>query len=388
MRSKGDRVRVAVIAPPWYRLPPWGYGGIELVVSLLVRALRARGDEVVVVGAEWSEPGTIELAPAAWEADLGRKYGPVRELTYLARVARVLRQQGPFDVIHDHSGFAGVLATTLMDIAPVVHTVHGSLGEPERTFYRALQGRADLVAISVAQRGSAPELPWHSTVHNAVDIDSLLTVPLGDKGGYLLCLARICPEKGQHVAIEVARRTGRRLVLAGKVDPSPEAQFYFQSAVAPHIDGSAVIYHRNVVGPEKSRLIARAAALLAPIAWAEPFGLSAVEAMASGTPAVSYARGAAIELIDDGVTGFAVKPDDVEAMMAAVLASASIDTQRCAQSARRRFNPARMAENYHRVYAEIAGRAVAKNRDSVIRPGASCGSWIGRTPAEEWPGPI
>jgi glycosyltransferase involved in cell wall biosynthesis len=370
MRSKGDRVRVAVIAPPWYRLPPWGYGGIELVVSLLVRALRARGDEVVVVGAEWSEPCTIKLAPAAWEADLGRKYGPVRELTYLARVARVLRQQGPFDVIHDHSGFAGVLATTLMDIAPVVHTVHGSLGEPERTFYRALQGRADLVAISVAQRGSAPELPWHSTVHNAVDIDSLLTVPLGDKGGYLLCLARICPEKGQHVAIEVARRTGRRLVLAGKVDPSPEAQSYFQSAVAPHIDGSAVIYHRNVFGREKSRLIARAAALLAPIAWAEPFGLSAVEAMASGTPAVSYARGAAIELIDDGVTGFAVKPDDVEAMTAAVLASASIDTQRCAQSARRRFNPARMAENYHRVYAEIAGRAVAKNRDSVIRPGA------------------
>lgn len=370
MLSRGDRLRVAVIAPPWYQLPPRGYGGIELVVSLLVRALSARGDEVVVVGAESSEPGTIQLAPAAWEADLGRKYGPVRELTYLARVATVLRQEGHFDVVHDHSGFAGLLASTLMDIAPVVHTVHGRLGEPERTFYRTLQGRADLVAISSAQRGCAPELPWRSTVHNAVDTDSLLTVSPGDKGGYLLCLARICPEKGQHVAIEVARRTGRRLVIAGKVDPAPEAQFYYQSKVAPHVDGSTVIYHRNVFGREKSRLIARATALLAPIAWAEPFGLSVVEAMASGTPAVSYARGAAFELIDEGVTGFAVKPDDVEAMIAAVLATAEIDTQRCAQTARRRFNPSRMAEKYHRVYSEVAGSARAKCRDGVRPRGA------------------
>ena len=370
MPSSGDRLRVAVIAPPWYRLPPRGYGGIELVVSLLVRALRARGDEVVVVGAESSEPGTIELAPAAWETDLGRRYGPVRELTYLARVSTVLRRQGPFDVVHDHSGFAGLLATILMDLAPVVHTVHGSLGEPERTFYRTLCGRADLVAISTAQRVSAPGLPWLSTVHNAVDTDSLFTVPPGDKGGYLLCLARICPEKGQHVAIEVARRTGHRLVLAGKVEPTPEAELYYQTAVAPHVDGSAVIYHRNVFGRAKSQLLARATALVAPIAWQEPFGLSVVEAMASGTPAVSYARGAAVELIENGVTGFAVKPDDVEAMTAAVLATAEIDPQRCAHTARRHFNPERMADKYHGVYSGIAGSAGTKYRNGVIPRGA------------------
>jgi glycosyltransferase involved in cell wall biosynthesis len=351
---RGDRLRVAVIAPPWYPLPPQGYGGIELVVSLLVRGLRARGDEVVVVGAESSAPGTVELAPAAWEADLGGKYGPVRELTYVSRVSALLRRTGPFDVIHDHSGFAGLVATTLMEIAPVVHTVHGALGEPERTFYRTMHDRADLVAISSAQRASAAELPWVSTVHNAVDTSSLLTVPPGDKEGYLLCLARICLEKGQHVAIKVARRTGHRLVLAGKVEPTPEGQLYYQTAVAPHVDGSGVVYRRNVAGREKSELLARASALLAPIAWEEPFGLSVVEAMASGTPAVSYGRGAAVELIDNGVTGFAVKPDDVEAMTAAVLATANIDSRRCADTARRRFNPDRMAEKYHRVYSEIA----------------------------------
>lgn len=353
-----DRLRVAVVAPPWYPVPPRGYGGIELVVSLLARGLRARGDEVVVAGAESSEPGTVELAPAAWEADLGGKYGPVRELTYVARVSALLRRAGPFDIIHDHSGFAGLVAATLMDIAPVVHTVHGVLSEPERTFYRTMHDRADLVAISSAQRASAPELPWVSTVHNAVDTSSLLTVPPGDKDGYLLCLARICPEKGQHIAIEVARRTGHRLVLAGKVEPTPAGQLYYHTAVAPHVDGSGVIYHRNVAGREKSELIARAYALVAPIAWAEPFGLSVVEAMASGTPAVSYARGAAVELIDNGVTGFTVKPDDVEAMTAAVLATADIDPRRCADTARRRFNPDRMAEKYHRVYSEIAARTV------------------------------
>ena len=352
----GDRLRVAIIAPPWYPLPPRGYGGVELVVSLLVRGLRARGDEVVVVGAECSAPGTVELAPAVWEADLGGKYGPVRELTYLARLSARLHRAAPFDVIHDHSGFAGLLATTLMGIAPVVHTVHGVLGEPERTFYRAMQDRAELVAISSAQRASAAELSWVSTIHNAVDTGSLLTVAPADKGGYLLCLARVCREKGQHVAIEVARRTGRRLVLAGKVEPTPEGDLYFQTAVAPHVDGFRVIYRRNVAGREKSELIARASALVAPIAWEEPFGLSVVEAMASGTPAVSYGRGAAAELIDDGVTGFAVRPDDVEAMAAAVLATANIDSRRCADIARRRFNPDRMAEKYHRVYSEIAAR--------------------------------
>lgn len=352
--ASGKRMRVAVIAPPWYSLPPRGYGGIELVVSLLVRGLRAGGDEVVVVGAESSEPGTIELAPAAWGADLGQRFGPVRELTYLARVSAVLRRQRPFDIIHDHSGFAGLLASTLMGIAPVVHTVHGALGEPERTFYRSLGGAVDLVAISTAQRASAPELPWLSTVHNAVDTDSLVTVPPGEKGGYLLCLSRVCQEKGQDVAIEVARRTGHRLVIAGKVEPTAAGGHFFQTAVAPFVDGSGVIYHCNVAGREKSELLARASALLAPIAWEEPFGLSVVEAMASGTPAVSYARGAAAELIDDGVTGFAVKPGDVEAMTAAVLATADIDSRRCADTARRRFNPNRMAEKYHRVYSEIA----------------------------------
>ena len=365
----GDRLSVAVIAPPRFPLRPQGYGGVDLAVSLLVRALRARGDQVVVVGTESSEPDTIELAPASWEADLGRMYGHVRGLTYLARVLTVLRRRGPFDVVHDHSGLGSLLASTLMDIAPVVHTVHGSLAEPERTFYRSVRG-ADLVAISWAQRVTAPELAWLSTVYNAVDPDSLLSLPPGYKGGYLLCLGRICPENGQHVAIEVARRTGKRLVLAGTVDPNPKAELYYRSAVAPYVDGSRVIFLGNVFGRERSQLIARAIALVAPIAWPEPFGFSVVEAMASGTPALSFARGAATELIDDGLTGFAVKPDDVDAMTAAVLASPGIDAECCAQIARRRFNPDRIAAEYHGLYSEIAGSARAKHHDGAIPAGA------------------
>jgi hypothetical protein len=108
--------RIAVVAPPWYPLPPHGYGGIELVVTLLVRELRARGHSVLVFGAEGSDLGTIACAPRGWGAHLGQLSGSARELTYLARVCRRLRSAGPLDVIHDHSGFAGLLTTSLLDV--------------------------------------------------------------------------------------------------------------------------------------------------------------------------------------------------------------------------------------------------------------------------------
>jgi glycosyltransferase involved in cell wall biosynthesis len=188
---------------------------------------------------------------------------------------------------------------------------------------------------------------------------------------YLLCLARICPDKGQHLAIEVARRTGLRLILAGKVEFTSQGRDYFHRQVSPAVDGDHVIHLANVSGHEKAWLLAHATALLAPIQWEEPFGLSVVEAMASGTPAISMARGAAPELIDEGLTGFLVH--DVDEMVAAVRRAGSIEPARCAALTRARFSPAVMADAYLRLYesveASLTGRRhpLTVGSDAVLR---------------------
>ena len=345
---------IAVVAPPWYPVPPDGYGGIELVVGLLCNAIRQAGHRVTLLAADGSEPDAIALAPRSWRADLGGPTERLRELTYATRVAGMLRQLGGIDVIHDHCGFSTLVAASVAGIAPVVHTVHGNIPEPYATFYSSVGRSVGFVSISAAQRQSMPELPWIGTVHNAVDVDALRVTP-DEKQPYLLCLARICPDKGQHVAIEVARRAGMRLILAGKVEAIPEATEYFERYIAPAVDGDRVVHVSNVAGEEKSRLLARAHALLAPLQWDEPFGLALVEAMASGTPVIAIARGAAPELIIEGVTGFLVR--DVEGMTAAVPLAAAVDPWACADATRARFRPSAMAASYLELYEEIMWNA-------------------------------
>jgi glycosyltransferase involved in cell wall biosynthesis len=349
------RRHIAMLAPPWYPVPPRGYGGIELVVSLLTEELRFRGHRVTLFAAAGSGHGAVVHAPASWSSDLGQRDERLRELTYAARIVESLRHLGAIDVVHDHVGFHTLLSVTQLADTPVVHTVHGPVTEAQNVFYTALMGRVGLVAISESQRRSAAELPWIGTVLNAVSVRHL-AVHVGDEDDpYLLCLARICADKGQHIAIEVARRTGMRLVLAGKVEATPESEEYYMTQVLPRIDGDRVVHRGNVVGQEKASLLAGATALLAPIQWEEPFGLSCVEAMASGTPAISMNRGAAPELIDDGFTGFLVR--DVDEMVTAVGRVGEIDPARCAAVARKRFSPVAMADGYLRMY-ERTGSSV------------------------------
>jgi glycosyltransferase involved in cell wall biosynthesis len=189
------------------------------------------------------------------------------------------------------------------------------------------------------------------TVYNAVDVARLRLAARDEKESYLVCLARISPDKGQHTAIEVARRTGRRLILAGKIEESARGREYFLEHVEPYVDGDRIRYLADVNALEKADLLARAHALLAPIDWPEPFGLSVAEAMVSGTPAISFALGAAPELIEHGRTGFVVS--DVNAMVEAVASSAEIDPLACASVARARFHPVVMADAYQRVYARV-----------------------------------
>jgi len=342
-----------MVAPPWYPVPPRGYGGIELVVHLLVRGLRRREHRVLLFAAEGSEHDAIVTAPGAWRHDLGGRDALLREVAYAGQVYRELRAAAPegVDIIHDHAGMVGLLTAELSGIAPAVHTVHGPLWEPQTTAYEGIVDRSRLVAISDAQRATAPHLNWIDTVHNAVDTSSLTIAGRDEKDPYLLVLARICADKGQHIAIEVARRVGMQLVLAGKIDASPEGVTYFHDHIEPALDGQNVIHIPNVAGLEKAQLLARAQALLAPITWPEPFGLSMVEAMASGTPCIAFNRGAAPELVDEGRTGFVV--GDVDGMVEAVSWITEIDPFACAKKARERFSPDAMVQGYLRVYQQM-----------------------------------
>ena len=332
-----------MIAPPWYPVPPRGYGGIENVVHLLTAGLRGRGHEVILYASEGSGHDAIELAPGGWDADLGRPGQTVRVATYLSRVHDHLAHL-TVDVIHDHNESAGIAMAAGRTGAPTVATIHSNLAEPELTFLHDVDPDAlGLVAISSAQAAAAPSLAWLGTVHNAVDVEALL--PGSAKGGYLLELARICPDKAQHIAIEVAAEVGLPLVLAGKIEEQSEG--YFRDLIEPRL-GDRVRWIPDIGGRAKAELLAGAVAMLFPLQWEEPFGLAMVEAMASGTPVVAIARGSAPELIDDGVTGFLT--GDAGGMVAACRRLAEIDVVRCAEVARDRFSPQRMTAGYLEVY--------------------------------------
>jgi len=340
-----DALRIAIVAPPWYPLPPSGYGGIELVVHLLQSELRRLGHEVTTFGAAGSVPDVTMLGQADWSRDLGGPDERARHATYLARVYNTLKGQR-FDVVHDHSGYEGVLVALNSGVAPVVvHTIHGELLEPMCSFYKEVMDGVRLCAISLSQAASAPLLRLAGIVHNAVEVPA--APPSQAHERYLIEVARITPDKGQSLAIQVAQRTGRKLILAGKVERSGEGERYFEEQVEPHL-GPTIEYYPNVAGPQKTRLISRAAAGIFPLQWSEPFGLAMVECMVAGTPVVALRFGSTPELIEAGVTGFLA--EDVEGLVAAVERLDEIDRIRCAEVARERFGPRRMAERYLSVY--------------------------------------
>jgi glycosyltransferase involved in cell wall biosynthesis len=202
------------------------------------------------------------------------------------------------------------------------------------------------VSISAADR--APELDYVATVHHGIALDAL---PFSAAGGpALVAFGRIHPDKGTAEAIEIARRAGRRLVLCGIIQDAD----YFRAQVEPRIDGDRVTYLGSV-GPERrAEVLGGAAALLHPIAFDEPFGLSVVEAMACGTPVITYPRGAMPEVVDDGVTGFLV--DGVASAASAVDAAAALDRGTIRRVAERRFGAERMVDDYLAVYERLLDR--------------------------------
>jgi len=353
--------RVALIVSPWYPVPPTGYGGIELMCYYLARELSHRGHKVTVIGRQGSQDlfETLTVAPASWSRQLGTPDQGARESMFLYRAYEIVRKRA-FDVVHDNSGPPGILvAATSRLQAPVIATLHGAVSEAEGEFLAAVDRVVNLVAISRAQQSMVAGVEWSGLVHNAVDPNQYSPITnREDKDNYVVELARISPDKGQHLAIEMARRLNVKLVLAGKVDR--DARPYFEEKIKPNLNGR-VTWLENVEGEQKAELLAHAKAMVFPIQWEEPFGIAMIEAMVSGTPVIALSHGAAPEVVEPGVTGWLA--DDVDGMVDAYSRLDQIDLQRCVDEAARRFGPAQMADGYIQVYE----RAIAQSlyRDPI-----------------------
>ncbi len=340
--------RIALIVSPWYAVPPTGYGGIELMAYNLARELSRRGHSVTVIGRQGTRGPfeAVALAPESWSKQLGTRDEFARQSLFLYRAYETVQRRA-FDVIHDNSGPPGIMvAATSRVQAPVVATLHGALSEAEGDFLAAVDRDVHLVAISRAQQTMVAGIDWRAVVHNAVDPAHYPPIIDRDqKENYLVELARINPAKGQHLAIEIAKRLGVPLVLAGKVDA--EAVRYFEEKVKPNLDGQ-ITWRENVHGKEKAQLLAHAKAMVFPIQWEEPFGIAMVEAMMSGTPVLALAHGATSEVVEPGVTGWVA--EDIDGLIAAYRRLDEIDLRRCAEEAIRRFGPEQMADGYLNVY--------------------------------------
>jgi glycosyltransferase involved in cell wall biosynthesis len=344
-------MRIAMLAPVWVAVPPEGYGGIEVVVSLLTEELVARGHDVTLFASGGSqtkatlrtvfdEPPTDRL----WETEPDASHVGAAYRT----VAREYADGNAFDLVHDHTEFLGVAFAACLP-TPVLHTVHFPLDQQRRTFLRRFLDDVYRAAISDYQRSAAPELAWVGRVHNAIDVEAFEF--RSRKDGYLLCLGRVCERKGQDLAVEVARRAGLPLVLAGRVHPK-EAEF-FTERVLPHVDGERVVFEGEVSTERKRELMAGASALLLPIREPEPFGLVMVEALASGTPVIGSPLGAVPEIVTDGETGFLSR--SLKGMAAAVGRLGEIDPARCREEAVAKYDPRAMAAGYEELYQSVLG---------------------------------
>ena len=337
-------MRVGLISPPWFPVPPPGYGGTEVVVDNLARGLQSLGHEIrlFTVGESTSPVPQQYLYPTAIAVQpMG---AVVSEAAHLLAAYDALADM---DIVHDHTILGPLLAGRRQaGRPPVVTTNHGLFTVLTSRIFAEIARHASIVAISYSQARSAAEIPIAAVIHHGVDLDVYQPGP-GD-GGYLLFIGRMSPDKGVDCAVRVAKRAGWPLVIVTKMQ-DPDEHAYFERRVQPLLDGQVLAGEQPLAG--KLKLLCRARALMNPLRWQEPFGLVMAEALASGTPVLAFPNGAAAEIVDHGVTGYLCRDEDD--MVAAVHRVGEIRRARCRLAAEQRFSLPRMARDYERLYRRI-----------------------------------
>ncbi len=338
-------MRIGLLSPVWFPVPPTGYGGIEWVVSLLADGLVAAGHDVTLFASGDSQT-TAKLVSVFDEAP-SDKIGLA--LPELRHALACYERSNEFDVVNDHSGLPAAALGGAVS-TPVAHTVHGPLDGEAGPIYEQIarvSPGVGLISLSMNQRRPKPDLPWIANCPNALDLGAYPVSP--HRGDYLLFLGRLSEDKGAHRAIEVARKAELPLKIAGKMREPLEKE-YFETLVRPNL-GWGMEYLGEVSHDEKVDLLQNARVTLFPIAWEEPFGLVMIESMACGTPVVATRFGAVPEVIEHGRSGLIV--DDVAGMIPAIAEADALDPLECRRSIEERFSSERMVGDYVAAYESL-----------------------------------
>jgi glycosyltransferase involved in cell wall biosynthesis len=335
-------MRIGIIAPPWIALPPESYGGTESVVDRLAHGLVQRGHHVDM----FTVGGSRNPAHTRWYFEEPAQ--PIGDVTPEAlHVLAAYQAMADVELIHDHTVLGPLLAPLLArrDI-PVVTTNHGPVTTDIIPLWVQVTRHAALVAISHAQHAKVPGIPVEAVIHHGVDLRAYTYGPGGD---HLMFIGRMAEEKGPDRAITIARQAGRPIVLATKMWEPPERE-YFERKVEPLLGDDVELKLDTTMG-ERVELLQRADALINPIRWDEPFGLVMAEALACGTPVLSFGSGSAPEIVDHGVTGFLESTED--ALAADVARIDELDRNACRQAAEERFSVDRMVADHEALYTRL-----------------------------------
>lgn len=342
-------MRIAQLAPLWEAVPPKTYGGTELVVQVLCDGLVKKGHEVTLF-ATGDSSTSADLVPII---DL-----PMREIKTknptsfeIQAIAAVMERSKDFDIIHNHLGSIFLPFAELIE-TPVITTLHGAF-LPNATEDRAFCTKYKthpFISISDSQRLGCPNLNYVSTVYNGIQTERFdFNAEPNKENPYLCFLGRISPEKGAHHAIRLAKETGWKLIMAGKIDPADVD--YYENEIKHLIDGEQIVFIGEVAHKAKNDLLKDAHATIHPVTWPEPFGLVMAESMACGTPVLALSLGSIPEVIANGKTGFV--ENNIEDLIKRVKDIDKIDRHECRKRIENRFSSEIMSENYIKTYKRL-----------------------------------
>lgn len=338
-----------MLAPLAWRTPPRHYGPWEQFASLLTEGLVAAGHQVTLFATtdSMTSAALVGSSHCGWSEDAS--IDP--KVAECIHIASLFERAGEFDIIHNGFDFLPLTYSALVD-TPMVTTIHGFSSPGIVPVYERYDASTHYVAISDSDRH--PLLHYAATIHHGIRTSDF---HLADEPGqHLLYFGRIHPDKGTAHAIDVARRSGRRLDIAGIIQDHD----YFRDEVEPHVDGTQIRYLGAIDSARRASTLSDAWALLHLIDFDEPFGYSVVEAMASGTPVIAYARGSMPEIVDDGITGFLVA--DIDGAIDAVDAVDELDRSGIRHATIARFDVATMIDRYVDVYRTILDGAAIRSR--------------------------
>lgn len=351
--EEGERcalsLRIAITVDPEIPVPPVLYGGIERVVDMLVRGLVQRGHDVTL----FANPDSRVPCPLVPYRRL-RSQSKIDTLANMWHVSRTI-QRDHFDLVHSFARLAYLTPLLPRRIPKIMSYQRGISHRSVRLGNLLSRGTLSFTGCSAHLISRWQSNPRFHVVYNGVPLERYDTTERVSGDAPLTYLGRVEEIKGVHLAIDVARKSGRRLVIAGNVPEASHHQRYFSERILPHVDGHTVTYIGAVDDSTKNELLGRSAALLLPLLWEEPFGIVMAEALACGTPVIGLRRGSLPEIVEQGVNGFIC--DSVDQMVSAVGRLAGIDRRDCRRIAEDKFSDRAIVNCYERLYRALVQRA-------------------------------